>query len=129
MERAGGASDLPPDLPDRFPAYLDRRVYAGSSGRVYPLPFHDRISETSTDHSWVGLHLENDYLRVLVLPELGGRIHYAIDRRTGYPLFYANPVIEPAPSVLPVRGSPAAWSSTGRNTIARRPSSPLPGSR
>ncbi len=85
-----------PDLPDRFPAYLDRRVYQGSSGRVYPLPFHDRISETSTDHSWVGLHLENDYLRVLVLPELGGRIHYAIDRRTGYPLFYANPVIKPA---------------------------------
>ena len=85
-----------PDLPDRFPAYLDRRVYQGSSGRVYPLPFHDRISETATDHSWVGLHLENEYLRVLVLPELGGRIHYAIDRRTGYPLFYANPVIKPA---------------------------------
>ena len=85
-----------PDLPDRFPAYLDRRVYQGSSGRVYPLPFHDRISENPTDHSWVGLHLENEYLRVLVLPELGGRIHYAIDRRTGYPLFYANPVIKPA---------------------------------
>lgn len=85
-----------PDLPDRFPAYLDRRVYQGSSGRVFPLPFHDRISETPTDHSWVGLHLENEFLRVLVLPELGGRIHYAIDRRTGYPLFYANPVIKPA---------------------------------
>ena len=85
-----------PDLPDRFPAYLDRRVYQGSSGRVFPLPFHDRISETPTDHSWIGLHLENEYLRVLILPELGGRIHYAIDRRTGYPLFYANPVIKPA---------------------------------
>ncbi|HEY3339066.1 MAG TPA: DUF5107 domain-containing protein [Propionicimonas sp.] len=85
-----------PDLPDRFPAYLDRRVYQGSSGRVFPLPFHDRISEEPTDHSWVGLHLENEFLRVLVLPELGGRIHYAIDRRTGYPLFYANPVIKPA---------------------------------
>ncbi|HSN12305.1 MAG TPA: DUF5107 domain-containing protein, partial [Propionibacteriaceae bacterium] len=85
-----------PDQPDRFPAYLDRRVYQGSSGRVFPLPFHDRVSETAADHSWVGLHLENEYLRVLVLPELGGRIHYAVDRRTGYPLFYANPVIKPA---------------------------------
>jgi tetratricopeptide (TPR) repeat protein len=85
-----------PDLPDRFPAYLDRRVYQGSSGRVFPLPFHDRISEDPVDHAWVGLHLENEYLRVLVLPELGGRIHYAVDRRTGYPLFYANPVIKPA---------------------------------
>lgn len=65
-------------------------------GRVYPLPFHDRISETRTDHTWQGLHLENNYLRVLVLPELGGRIQLAVDKRTGHPMFYANPVIKPA---------------------------------
>ncbi|HEU5484507.1 MAG TPA: DUF5107 domain-containing protein, partial [Microlunatus sp.] len=65
-------------------------------GRVFPLPFHDRISETRTDHGWTGLHLENAYVRLLVLPELGGRIQLAVDKRTGYPLFYANPVIKPA---------------------------------
>jgi tetratricopeptide (TPR) repeat protein len=85
-----------PEPPDRYPAYLDRRVYQGSSGRVFPLPFHDRISEHRTDRSWVGLHLENAYLRLLILPELGGRIQLAVDKRTGYPLFYANPVIKPA---------------------------------
>ena len=85
-----------PTAPSRYPAYLDRRVYQGSSGRVYPLPFHDRISETSEPHTWQGLHLENEHLRVLVLPELGGRIHLALDKRTGYPIFYANPVIKPA---------------------------------
>ena len=85
-----------PESPDRYPAYLDRRVYQGSSGRVFPLPFHDRISEVPTDREWVGLHLENDHIRLTVLPELGGRIHFAIDRRNGYPLFYANPVIKPA---------------------------------
>ena len=85
-----------PEAPSRFPAYLDRRVYQGSSGRVYPLPFHDRISEQRTPKEWLGLHLENDYLRVLVLPELGGRIQLALDKRTGYSLFYANPVIKPA---------------------------------
>jgi tetratricopeptide (TPR) repeat protein len=85
-----------PEAPDRYPAYLDRRVYQGSSGRVYPLPFHDRISEHRTDRSWTGLHLENAYLRLLILPELGGRIQLAVDKRTGYPLFYANPAIKPA---------------------------------
>ena len=30
-----------PEKPDRYPAYLDQRVYQGSSGMVYPLPFHD----------------------------------------------------------------------------------------
>ena len=44
----------------------------------------------------MGLHLENAYLRLLILPELGGRIQLAMDKRTGYPLFYANPVIKPA---------------------------------
>lgn len=85
-----------PEPPSPYPAYLDRRVYQGSSGRVYPLPFHDRIAETAVPRRWLGLHLENDYLRVLVLPELGGRIQLAVDRRTDYPIFYANPVIKPA---------------------------------
>jgi tetratricopeptide (TPR) repeat protein len=85
-----------PEEPTRYPAYLDRRVYQGSSGRVFPLPFHDRISETRKAHRWLGLHLENAYIRLLVLPELGGRIQLALDKRTGYPLFFANPVIKPA---------------------------------
>ena len=85
-----------PEEPSRYPAYLDRRVYQGSRGRVFPLPFHDRISETRRAHRWLGLHLENAYVRLLVLPELGGRIQLALDKRTGYPLFFANPVIKPA---------------------------------
>jgi tetratricopeptide (TPR) repeat protein len=85
-----------PEPPSRYPAYLEQRVYQGSSGRVYPLPFHDRISETREPYRWQGLHLENAYLRVLVLPELGGRIQLALDKRSGYPMFYANPVIKPA---------------------------------
>jgi hypothetical protein len=85
-----------PEEPARYTAYLDRRVYQGSSGRVFPLPFHDRISETRKARRWLGLHLENAYVRLLVLPELGGRIQLALDKRTGYPLFFANPVIKPA---------------------------------
>lgn len=85
-----------PETPDRYPAYLDQRVYQGSSGKVFPLPFIDRISEHSADHEWVGLHLENEYVRLLVLPELGGRIHLAVDKRTGCSLFFANPEIKPA---------------------------------
>ncbi|MFC4945291.1 DUF5107 domain-containing protein [Pseudonocardia sp. GCM10023141] len=85
-----------PAAPDRYPAYLDRRVYQGSSGRVYPLPFHDRISPTSAPVAWAAVHLENRWLRVMVLPELGGRIHVGHDRTSGYDFFYRNPVIKPA---------------------------------
>ena len=97
-----------PAPPDRFPAYFDRRVYQGSSGRVYPLPFHDRIRAEPCLRSWRAVHLENRWLRVMLLPDLGGRIHVAVDRTTGYDLFYRNDVIKPA-----LIGLAGPWISGG----------------
>lgn len=85
-----------PQPPNRLPAFLDRRVYQGSSWRVYPLPFIDRISETGEPVSWQAVHLENRWLRVMVIPELGGRIHVGFDKTTGYDFFHRNEVIKPA---------------------------------
>lgn len=85
-----------PDAPDRYPAFLDNRVYQGSSGRVYPLPFHDRISQERVPHTWDAYHLENQWLRVMVLPELGGRLHVAFDKANTVDMFYRNTVIKPA---------------------------------
>ena len=64
-----------PQQPDKNPMFLEKRVYQGSSGKVYPLPFIDRIAEKPVDRAWKAVWIENDYLRVLVLPEIGGRIH------------------------------------------------------
>ncbi|GAA2110421.1 DUF5107 domain-containing protein [Microlunatus panaciterrae] len=85
-----------PEPPDRYPAYLDRRVYQGSSGKIYPLPFFERISQDKTPVSWDAVHLENRWLRLMILPELGGRIHIGQDRTSGYDFFYRNNVIKPA---------------------------------
>ena len=85
-----------PAAPDRYPAYLDQRVYQGSSGAVYPLPFIDRVSQDKTPRLWDAIHLENDYVRLMILPELGGRIHVGLDRTRGYDFFYRNDVIKPA---------------------------------
>ena len=38
-----------PALPDKNPMFLEKRVYQGSSGKVYPLPFTDRIAERPVD--------------------------------------------------------------------------------
>ncbi|WP_420115162.1 DUF5107 domain-containing protein, partial [Pseudactinotalea sp.] len=82
--------------PEQYPSYLDRRVYQGSSGRIYPLPFHHQIATEPTPHTWRAIHLENAWLRLVVLPELGGRLHIARDLTSGVDLFYNNPVIKPA---------------------------------
>src|SRR5678815_253444 len=58
-----------PALPDKNPMFLEKRVYQGSSGKVYPLPFTDRIADVPVDRWWQGVWIENEYLRVLVLPE------------------------------------------------------------
>ena len=85
-----------PELPDQFPAFLESRVYQGSSGRVFPLPFIERVSQTKVAHLWQAVHLENEWLRLVILPELGGRIHIAYDKSAGYDIFYRNNVIKPA---------------------------------
>jgi tetratricopeptide (TPR) repeat protein len=85
-----------PAPPDKHPMFLEKRVYQGSSGKVYPLPFTDRISETATSHAWKAIWLENEYLCVMILPEIGGRIHVAQDKTNGYDFIYRQTVIKPA---------------------------------
>jgi tetratricopeptide (TPR) repeat protein len=93
---------------DRNPMFLEKRVYQGSSGRVYPLPYIDRIAEEKTDQSWRAVHIENEFLRLMILPELGGRIHIGLDKTNGYDFFYRQNVIKPA-----LVGLAGPWISGG----------------
>lgn len=79
-----------------YPVFADARVYQGSSGRVYPLPYVERVAEVATPRRWQAVHLENRWLRVLVLPELGGRVHLTLDKTNGYDLFLRQDVVKPA---------------------------------
>jgi tetratricopeptide (TPR) repeat protein len=97
-----------PAAPDKNPMFLEKRVYQGSSGKVYPLPFTDRIAEKPVDRKWQAVWIENEFLRVLVLPEIGGRIHAIQDKSNGYDLIYNQPVIKPA-----LVGLTGPWASGG----------------
>ena len=71
-------------LPDRNPMFLEKRVYQGSSGKVYPLPVIDRILDEKHDQPYTAVILENEYISVMALRELGqteaaaGRFHKLI---------------------------------------------------
>jgi tetratricopeptide (TPR) repeat protein len=97
-----------PAAPDKNPMFLEKRVYQGSSGKVYPLPFTDRIAEKPVERKWQAIWIENEYLRVLVLPEIGGRIHAIQDKTNGYDLVYNQHVIKPA-----LVGLAGPWVSGG----------------
>ncbi len=94
--------------PDRNPLFMEKRVYQGSSGKVYPYPVTVKISRQKTDHVWHAVFLENQYLKVMVLPELGGRIQRAYDKTNGYDFVYYNHVIKPA-----LVGLTGPWISGG----------------
>lgn len=81
---------------DKNPMFLEKRVYQGSSGRVYPYPVIDKILDEKKDKEWDAVILENEYLYVMVLPALGGRIQRAYDKTNGYDFVYHNEVIKPA---------------------------------
>ncbi|MBV8819950.1 MAG: DUF5107 domain-containing protein, partial [Acidobacteriaceae bacterium] len=97
-----------PMTADKNPMFLEARVYQGSSGKVYPLPFIDRIQTECRQRSWQALHIENEYLRVMILPEIGGRIHIGLDKTNGYNFFYRQNVIKPA-----LVGLAGPWISGG----------------
>ena len=48
--------------PDKNPMFLEKRVYQGSSGKVYPLPIVDRILDEKEDKPYTAVWLENDYI-------------------------------------------------------------------
>jgi tetratricopeptide (TPR) repeat protein len=81
---------------DRNPMFLDKRVYQGSSGKVYPNPFTDHVSDDKIDKSYQAVFLENEFIRIMILPEIGGRIHIGQDKTNNYDFFYRQSVIKPA---------------------------------
>ncbi|WP_084103359.1 DUF5107 domain-containing protein [Demequina sp. NBRC 110056] len=97
-----------PEEPDGYPTFFDKRVYQGSSGAVFPLPFHERISQTKSPRAWDAVHLENRWIRLVLLPELGGRIYVGYDKAAEYDFFYRNNVIKPA-----LVGLAGPWVSGG----------------
>ena len=93
---------------EKNPIFLEKRVYQGSSGVVYPYPVIESIANEPTPHKWLAVWLENEYLKVMVLPELGGRIQIAYDKIKQRHFVYYNHVIKPA-----LVGLTGPWISGG----------------
>jgi len=78
------------------PLFLERRINQGASGRIYPYPYIDRIGDTKFDKEYEAVFLENKYIKIMVLPELGGRVQMGYDKVAQRHFVYHNTVIKPA---------------------------------
>jgi len=113
-----------PPPPDPNPMFLERRVNQGASGRVYPTPFTDRLSSERGDKPYRAVFLENDYLRLMILPEIGGRIHIGMDKTNDYNFFYRQHVVKPA--LIGLFGSWIAGGLEFNWPLHHRPSTFMP---
>ena len=94
--------------PEKNPIFLEKRVYQGSSGAVYPYPVIEKISDEKFDKEWNAVFIENKYIKIMILPELGGRVQMAYDKIKQRHFVYYNQVIKPA-----LVGLTGPWISGG----------------
>ncbi|MCL1934014.1 MAG: DUF5107 domain-containing protein [Candidatus Azobacteroides sp.] len=95
-------------VPEKNPMFLEKRIYQGSSGVVYPYPVIEMVSDEKCNKKWHAIFLENEYLKIMILPELGGRVQMAYDKIKERHFIYYNSVIKPA-----LVGLTGPWISGG----------------
>ena len=96
------------DPPEKCPMFFKNDSYQGASRKIYPYPLEDDFTGEKGEKTYKAVYLENEYLKVCVLPEIGGRLFYATDKTNGYEIFYRQSVIKPAHI-----GMLGAWISGG----------------
>jgi tetratricopeptide (TPR) repeat protein len=94
--------------PDPNPQFYFGGASQGAQQRVYPYPLYDNLTTERINKSYRMVYLENEYIRIGILPDLGGKIFEAIDKTNGYNFIYRQHVIKPA--LISLLG---AWISGG----------------
>lgn len=94
--------------PDSNPMFFEGEGYQGASKAIYPYPFLDQITDIRQEKTWNAVYLENEYIQVSFLPEMGGRLFSAQDKTNKYDFIYRQQSIKPA-----LIGMLGAWISGG----------------
>ena len=106
-----GTIDMPTyllDDPEEAPIFERDWSYQRARRSVYPYLLNDNMTRQKETVTYKALYMENEYVELCVLPEIGGRLIYAVDKTNGYDIFYHNHVIKPANV-----GMLGAWVSGG----------------
>jgi tetratricopeptide (TPR) repeat protein len=94
--------------PDKNPMFFKGESYQGASKVIYPYALNDMISNEKSDKAWKALILENEYIKLCVTPEIGGKLYYGTDKTSNYNFIYKNNVVKPSNI-----GMTGAWVSGG----------------
>lgn len=96
------------EAPDKNPIFYTGETYEGAARYVYPYKLNDVMTSKKEDKAWKALILENEYIKLCVTPEIGGKMYYATDKTNEYNYVYKNDVVKPSRI-----GMLGAWVSGG----------------
>lgn len=94
--------------PEPNPMFFFGRGSQGAEQRIYPYPLYDNLTNKKGDKNYHLVYLENEYVKIGISPELGGRLFSAVDKTNNYDFIYRQHVIKPA-----LIGLTGAWISGG----------------
>jgi tetratricopeptide (TPR) repeat protein len=94
--------------PEPNPQFYFGGASQGAQHRIYPYPAYDNLTTEKKDKTYTMVYLENEYVKIGILPEIGGKIFTAVDKTNGYDFIYNQHVIKPA--LISLLG---AWISGG----------------
>jgi predicted Zn-dependent protease len=63
-------------------------------GKIYPYSRFDGYTDNPVNKEWKVIELENEYIKVMILPEIGGKVWSAIEKSTGKEFIYYNHVVK-----------------------------------
>ncbi|MGI8743877.1 MAG: DUF5107 domain-containing protein [Bryobacteraceae bacterium] len=63
----------------------------------YPYTIRRNFTSNRANKTWRTLEIENEYLKCIVLPDLGGRVYSCTDKINRREMFYANTVVKKEP--------------------------------
>ena len=90
-------------LPFHRPAPLTPLPLIYHREHHFPYPSYGETNDVAEPRAFRMIVLENDFVRVEVAPELGGRVYGFFDKRIGREILFRNPVVKPV-RILPVWG-------------------------
>jgi tetratricopeptide (TPR) repeat protein len=90
------------------PIFYTGRGVQGAAGHFYPYPAQTNLGDRLTEETYHMVYLENEYLKVTILPAFGGKLFSAIDKTNGHELFHRNTTVKPD-----LIGTLGAWVSGG----------------
>lgn len=110
---------------EEMPMFAETSNHQGTTGNPYPSRVVSQADGVNkSDVEWTVIRMENDYIRLAIIPALGGRIFEAYDKVTGYDFLYRQHVIKPA-----LIGAYGLWISGGLEfnwPFHHRPSTLMP---